>query len=112
MPVRLCSTRGCPERAVYRGRCPAHARLNERATHSPEQRRIYNSKRWQILRRWLLFDNPLCQCGCGELATDVDHVVPLDQGGDPWDPSNLQCLARNCHSRKTRMEQATQHAGP
>jgi 5-methylcytosine-specific restriction protein A len=42
---------------------------------------------------------------CGDLATDVDHVVP--HRGDRqlfWDTSNHQALCHSCHSRKTGKE--------
>ena len=35
---------------------------------------------------------------------EVDHVIPLDKGGDPWDPANLQALCRGCHVAKTAGE--------
>ncbi len=35
---------------------------------------------------------------------EVDHVVPLDQGGEAWDMENLQCLCQGCHIAKTREE--------
>ena len=35
---------------------------------------------------------------------EVDHVRPLDKGGDPWDPANLQALCRGCHIQKTAAE--------
>lgn len=35
---------------------------------------------------------------------EVDHVVPLDRGGDPWDMANLQTLCRGCHIAKTAAE--------
>lgn len=36
-------------------------------------------------------------------ATDVDHIVPREQGGsDQW--SNLQALCHSCHSKKTATE--------
>ena len=35
---------------------------------------------------------------------EVDHVVPLDRSGDPWDPANLQTLCRSCHIAKTAGE--------
>lgn len=37
--------------------------------------------------------------GCGEAATNVDHVVPRPAGGDEW--SNLQGLCHKHHSVKT-----------
>ena len=35
---------------------------------------------------------------------EVDHVTPIQQGGDPWTESNLQTLCRACHITKTRRE--------
>jgi 5-methylcytosine-specific restriction endonuclease McrA len=105
MPIRLCSTPGCPHPAAYRGRCTQHAHTNRQRTHRPENQRIYNTKRWRVLRRAILFTQPLCACGCGHIATDVDHITPLHQGGAPFDPVNLQPLTQACHSRKTRAEQ-------
>lgn len=102
MPVRLCAEPSCPHPAKYRGRCTTHAQAANRATH--RNRSIYNSKRWQILRRWFLFDNPLCH-ECGRIATDVHHKHALAAGGAPYDPYNLETLCHQCHSRKTRQEQ-------
>jgi len=37
------------------------------------------------------------------VATEVDHIVPLSQGGpDEWD--NLQGLCHDCHAAKTARE--------
>lgn len=104
MPQRLCSTPTCPSPATYRGRCPDHARHNER-TINRAGKRVYNKARWKHTRKRYLFENPLCECGCGALATDVHHHVDLDDGGDPWAFSNLEALAHECHSRITRGRQ-------
>jgi 5-methylcytosine-specific restriction protein A len=101
MPTRLCLNAGCPNPATYRGRCATHARTNNRATH--RNRTIYNSKRWATTRSSVLFSHPLCPCGA--IATDVHHIVDLEQGGDPWARSNLQALCHPCHSRTTRQGQ-------
>ena len=39
-------------------------------------------------------------------ADEVDHLVPVDGGGDFLDPANLQPLCRRCHHRKTAAENA------
>ncbi len=101
MPTRLCADRHCPNPATYRGRCAEHARNNEQRTRRAGHA-LYRSKRWQILRRHILFHRPLCPCG--EIATDVDHITALEQGGEPWSPSNLQGLCASCHAIKTRGE--------
>lgn len=105
MPTRLCAEPGCPHPATYRGRCPSHARTTNRHTH--RNRTIYNSKRWQLLRKRVLFEQPICNACDTALATDVDHITAIEAGGDPWARANLQGLCQPCHSAKTRQEQAT-----
>lgn len=45
--------------------------------------------------------------GCGkvfpadEWALIADHIVEIADGGAPLDRSNIQCLCRPCHARKT-----------
>lgn len=103
MPIRLCSTAGCPEVATYRGRCAGCSRTRERVTH--RNRGVYNSKRWKHTRRRVLFEQPLCQHeGCTAIATDVDHIVAIEDGGDQWSLSNLQGLCASHHSKKTNQE--------
>lgn len=41
---------------------------------------------------------------CTTQATEVDHVVPLEQGGAVFDWSNLQSLCQDCHTDKTRQD--------
>ena len=64
-----------------------------------------NRKRWTLLRlRVFERDNWRCvRCGrAGRL--ECDHVVPLRDGGAPWDMANLQSLCRSCHIDKTAGE--------
>lgn len=109
-PVRLCLEPRCPDLATYRGRCQRHARSKDRSTNR-KGRRIYNTKRWAIIRRAVLNAEPFCRMcaerGVETLATEVDHIVPLANGGDPYSLANLQPLDHHCHSVKTRKEQAT-----
>jgi hypothetical protein len=54
-----------------------------------------------------LHDEPLCRhcksAGIVRVATIVDHVVPLDKGGDDSD-DNVQSLCFDCHRIKTTQE--------
>lgn len=101
MPVKLCTVPRCGLVAAYKGRCRTHARAYNRQSHP--NKRVYNSTKWKRTRERQLFDHPLCQCGA--IATDVDHVTPIEAGGDVWAWSNLQSLCQICHGRKTRDEQ-------
>lgn len=109
MPTQLCSEETCPNEARRRGRCIEHARSHEGQTR-PTGYSIYRSKRWYVLARKVKFDEPMCRhCaaeGVDRVAVDVDHIVPLDQGGDPWSRANLQPLCKSHHSIKTRAERS------
>lgn len=70
-------------------------------------RSIYSTQRWQRLRRMVLSSAPLCR-SCKAQAKDeipaasqVDHIIPISEGGEPWDMDNLQPLCASCHSVKT-----------
>lgn len=105
MPSRLCITAGCAGTVASGTRCPSCAREQSRLREGRVKRkgqRIYRTKRWQVLRRRVLAEQPLCPCG--EIATDVDHVTPLSQGGSVWGRANLQGLCAACHGRKRQWE--------
>lgn len=100
--------------ATSRGRCRDHARERDTDLHSaprrrsPAARKVYASKRWRILRRRVLTEQPICSTeGCDRLATEVDHVDPIEEGGKPFARANLQGLCSPCHGRKTRQEVGT-----
>ena len=38
---------------------------------------------------------------------EVDHVKPLDHGGEPYKLQNLATLCRECHFSKTWAERST-----
>jgi len=64
--------------------CPAHTRRNG------------STRQWRKLRaRVLMRDGHRCQL-CGAPATDVDHVLPVSEGG-PDDPRNLRALCASCN---------------
>jgi 5-methylcytosine-specific restriction enzyme A len=102
-----CLEPGCGELVVKGPRCPEHKREYDRETHRSTGR-IYNRKRWHILRRVILLRDPLCRIcevdGIEALSEEVDHVIAIEDGGAAWDEDNLQGLCGDCHSRKTRAE--------
>ena len=70
-----------------------------------EGRKIYASARWRIIREFVLKrDGFACQKCNRRSGLEVDHRLPISQGGHPWDPANLQVLCRGHHITKTREE--------
>jgi 5-methylcytosine-specific restriction protein A len=79
-------------------RCTSCGRARDRRRGSAAARG-YDAA-WRRLRTEHLALEPDCACGCGQVATDVDHIVPRRLGGSD-DHANLQSLAHGHHSRKT-----------
>jgi 5-methylcytosine-specific restriction endonuclease McrA len=115
-PVTPCLEPTCGAWATYRGRCDRHAPEREKETHprgvargraharAGYASRIYSSKRWLLTRRRKLARTPICEACDEVLATEVDHVVPIEDGGEPWAEANLSSLCSPCHGRKTMKE--------
>lgn len=69
-----------------------------------KKRKRLSGRAWRLLRiKCLHRDKFRCrQCSAaGKL--EVDHIVPLVQGGREHE-DNLQALCRDCHIRKTALE--------
>jgi 5-methylcytosine-specific restriction protein A len=61
---------------------------------------------WAKLRARFLRDHPVCCCGCGEVATVVDHIQPIRTHPHlrlQW--SNLRAMAKVCHDQHTARTQ-------
>jgi len=66
---------------------------------SNKQRRTAG-RRWMAMRHVVLVEEPICKI-CGRKAsTQVDHIIPLSQGGTD-ERDNLQGICDNCHEEKT-----------
>lgn len=114
LPEYPCTQPGCKATQKEPGKCPKHkeARLNLR--RGKVGRRIYDLQRWKITRKLQLAIEPLCR-RCAErgeytAAGEVDHIKPIEEGGDPWKWENLQSLCHACHSAKT-LTDANVHRG-
>ena len=59
-------------------------------------RRGYDAT-WRKVRRLHLARYPACTF-CPHPATIVDHIKPLNDGGERLDPDNLRSVCRNCHA--------------
>ena len=67
-----------------------------------DSEKLYTSGPWRRVRLYVLErDGGLCQirdAGCLVVATQVDHIVPLGDGGDALDPDNLRASCGPCNS--------------
>jgi 5-methylcytosine-specific restriction protein A len=107
--AKPCAAQSCRE-LVREGRwCNAHRPVRHRPWDEDKRRgnaaeRGYDSQ-WRDFSKHYLAAHPLCRW-CEEdgrvtPAVLVDHIVPLDEGGAKYDPTNLQPLDRRCHGIKT-----------
>lgn len=102
-PLNQCAEPTCNQLTPGH-RCPEHSTAQARQ-YRANSSTIYNTKRWRILRRTVLAEQPICaEPNCQAIAVDVDHIVAIRNGGDPWARSNLHGLCRPHHSRKTAHE--------
>lgn len=71
--------------------------------------------RWNKVRMRVLRGNPVCvvceRKGVTSVATEVDHIVPLADGGARFARANLQALCRPCHELKTAFENRVRNRG-
>ena len=103
-----CSYPNCHALVASGSRCEQHQhRVDNRESAA---KRGYDY-RWRRLRRMYLNRHPVCsdihgihaRRGEVAVATEVDHIMPLSQGGtNAW--NNLQALCKSCHSIKTARE--------
>ena len=64
-----------------------------------------NPRRWARVRRQVLERAGWRSERSGKAGRlEVDHIKPLDRGGDLYDLSNLQVLTRREHIEKTQRE--------
>lgn len=112
-PKRPCPAPGCRE-LVDRGYCDKHRKERHRAYHQSsekhkENNRFYASARWRKVRDAHRMIEPLCrECRIEGQLTQVeivDHIVAREDGGAPYDHSNLQSLCKRHHNAKTRRDE-------
>ena len=69
---------------------------------------FYNSWTWRKIRKLFIASNPLCKhCEMLDVitkATVVDHVVPINRGGERLKEENFQSLCESCHNKKSATE--------
>ena len=61
-------------------------------------RKVYRSPRWELVRRSVLARDKWRCTSCGLPGRlQIHHVLPLDEGGAPFDADNLRALCTICH---------------
>ena len=114
--LAVCPTPGCPELVeAGAGLCDECEAERQRRVDSrrPSSRERGYGERWRAVARAYLHSHPFCECGpdccpngCRRPSRQVDHIDGLGPNGPRgYDPTNLQALAVECHSRKTVREQ-------
>ena len=111
-PPRICCQPGCGKPSENRY-CEAHESVADEQRkasykHLDSKRgtaedRGYND-RWRRVSVWFRKAHPVCEyrirCN-GALATEVDHIIPLDEGGARYEWENLRATCHRCHVAKT-----------
>lgn len=107
-PPRLCAQAGCPDFAVIKGRCRQHQTAEYRRierTRGTATQRGYDAD-WRRVREQALHRDRrqcvLCRAaGHIRVATEVDHIVPLEQDRTlRLVLSNLRSLCADCHTQR------------
>ena len=115
MTNKLCTFSGCNKVVNHANdntspRCTQHSvsttPRKQYAHHVDERgRNIYKTAMWKKYRRAKLMLNPLCEhCeafGDATMATVVDHIEEIVDGGAVYDIDNLQSLCASHHNTKT-----------
>jgi 5-methylcytosine-specific restriction endonuclease McrA len=98
---------------------PTLPKRNKRRSYLPKiekretgNRSVYNSKRWHRKREGFPKKYGFICAACRFEGTDtkesylcdLDHVIPMKYGGDPYDDRNLNRLCIRHHSKKNALE--------
>ena len=81
-----------------------------------EARRLRNTRRYRQARAAFLASRLWC-AACqrrgvtSKPAEHLDHIRPVESGGEFWDRENWQPLCRECHEKKTAAERRRYRPG-
>ena len=116
-----CRQPGCGKLQDKPGYCDDHRRAVLKAQKQvvtfdyKERNRFYQRKAWKDVRALVLQQEPFCRAcrkfGKLEPATHVDHIKPIEFGGDAFSLANLQSMCKPCHERKTRHDEHCRKLG-
>lgn len=90
----------------YEKTAPVKGRKEETDSEIPAN--FYKLQKWVKFRNAGMRENRFCvEClklNLYVLATDLDHIHPISQGGAIWDRDNTQGLCKSHHNKKRRFE--------
>lgn len=76
--------------------------------YSGKNAAFYHSTQWKAVRQIKLREQPLCEeCQKNGILTPavlVDHIRPINEGGEKLSMRNLQSLCEKCHNKKSARE--------
>lgn len=118
---KYCSHSGCKRLVKLNERyCDKHKLKQHVSKTSMYANEIHSSNKWRQTSLLYREANPICEAclraskegdqsrekraGMINLATSVDHIVPLFAGGEPYDWDNLQSLCSFHHALKSQQE--------
>lgn len=109
LPRRRCTEPGCSHPAKPGGKCVRHRKRTSRWAGGHANRAFYSTPEWRQLSRTIIDEHRICPGWptgnrCGQRTTDADHIIPIEHGGPPLDPTNIEALCHSCHARKTAHE--------
>ena len=118
-PAHPCKHPGCPG-LTHGDYCEKHAAIYAGLPRARKPKRakdprpgIYQREgygpAWRKIRSRYLKEHPICEYCGSRPATQVDHRIPLEEGGghDDW---NLAAACQACHNRKTGREKGLKTA--
>ncbi|WP_326806658.1 HNH endonuclease [Streptomyces sp. NBC_01775] len=105
-PPTRCARVDCYEMATKRGLCDGHQPEPWRGRPAPSKRYGMSSGTMRSLkRRVAMRDYGCCYVCGGEDADELEHIVPVSQGGAARDLDNLGLIhSEPCHREKTARE--------
>jgi len=123
---KYCSHSGCKRLIDLNKRyCDKHKPKDSHVSSTSEfANEIHSSNRWRKTSRLYREANPICEAclkaskradkraGMINLATSVDHIKSLADGGSAYDWNNLQSLCDYHHSLKSQAEREAKKISP
>lgn len=111
-PPSRCTDPDCSEFATARGRCDEHQPVAWRGRDDKAARYGISSGRWRTLKRKVAARDRGCCYLCGAPPPDdpddpgheLDHVVPISEGGARQNLYNLGLACVACHAEKSKAE--------